>query len=134
MAGITVTVACPADPECLEALADGLVQVNLAQLERAEDEGVDVPSVYDCGAVYRREPVGSERWQTIAEMLQRRPRAGDCEDLAAWRVAELRHAGEDASVRIVRTARGSFHAIVLRADGSVEDPSRELAMAEREGM
>jgi hypothetical protein len=131
MAGITVTVACPADPECLEALAAGLVELNIAQLAQAEVAGVDCPSIYDCGAIYRREPRGAERWQSIAEMMQRRPPAGDCEDLAAWRVAELARAGEDARVRIVRTSRGSYHAIVERGDGSTEDPSRELHDAEK---
>lgn len=130
--GITVTIAVPATIVAIEAVAEGLVQLNLAQLDAAERAGVELPTIYESGAVYRREPVGSERWQSIAEIVQRSPRAGDCEDLAAWRAAELRHAGEDASVRIVRTSRGSFHAIVLRGDGSVEDPSRILHDAEED--
>ena len=64
-------------------------------------------------------------------------RTGDCEDLACWRVAELRMAGErnathaisvddlpDRSGRIVTT----FHIFILRGDGRSEDPSRLLGM------
>jgi len=128
--GITVTVAVPADPGCLDALAEGLVLLDVAQLEHARAAGVATPSIYACGARYRREH-GGERWQSVAEMLQSRPPSGDCEDLAAWRVAELRCAGEEASVRIVRTSRGTFHAIVRYSDGTIEDPSRILHAEER---
>jgi len=128
--GITVTVAVPADPGCLDALAEGLVRLDVAQIEHARAAGVATPSIYACGARYRREH-GGERWQSVAEMMQARPPSGDCEDLAAWRVAELRCAGEDASVRIVRTSRGTFHAIVRYSDGTIEDPSRILHAAER---
>ena len=125
-----MTVSVPADPGCLDALAEGLVLLDVAQLERARAAGVDTPSIYACGARYRREH-GGERWQSVAEMLQSRPPSGDCEDLAAWRVAELRLTGEDASVRIVRTSRGTFHAVVSYSDGTIEDPSRILHAAER---
>lgn len=125
-----MTIAVPADPGCLDALAEGLVQLDVVQLEHARVSGVAVPSIYACGARYRRER-GGERWQSVAELMQSRPPSGDCEDLAAWRVAELRCAGEDASVRIVRTSRGTFHAIVQHADGTIEDPSRILHAAER---
>ena len=128
--GITVTVAVPADPGCLDALAEGLVLLNVEQLQHARAAGVATPSIYACGARYRREH-GGERWQSVAEMMQSRPPSGDCEDLAAWRVAEMRLTGEDASVRIVRTSRGTFHAIVQHADGTLEDPSRILHAAER---
>jgi len=53
---------------------------------------------------------------------------GDCEDLAAWRAAELRIAGEPARVVVVRSAPGVLHAVVRRANGRIEDPSRRLGM------
>ena len=55
---------------------------------------------------------------------------GDCEDLAGYRAAELRMVGEPARVKIVPTSRGSYHAIVERGDGSLEDPSRLALMLE----
>jgi len=83
------------------------------------------PPLYDSRVVYRPEAIGSEAWQHVDEIL--RVGYGDCEDLAAWRVAELQEAGElGAAVDIVQTGRRRFHARVLRADGTVEDPSRDL--------
>ena len=55
---------------------------------------------------------------------------GDCEDLAAWRAAELRKSGEDprAHVAVYQSGPRRYHAIVGRGDGTTEDPSRKLGM------
>lgn len=87
------------------------------------------PSLYDAGVRYRREPDDQENYQDIARTLQNR--AGDCEDLVAWRLAELQEAGEDAHL-VVREFRidadTMFHILVSRASGEIEDPSARLGM------
>jgi hypothetical protein len=62
---------------------------------------------------------------------------GDCQDLSAYRAAELRVSGEDpmARVRVYPTGMGpdgsitKFHAVVERGNGAVEDPSVILGMS-----
>lgn len=122
---VAVTILVPATPAALSAAAEGLAAVNYA-LIRA---GGEFPSLYSSGVVYRPEPIGTEDWLTIPEVLSRGE--GDCEDLSAWRAAELRSAGEPAIVEIRHNAGGSYHAIVRRVDGSIEDPSRILIELER---
>jgi len=56
---------------------------------------------------------------------------GDCDDLAPYRVAELQEAGEKAKIRITWRRVGkrrTYHVLVRRADGRIEDPSRLLGM------
>lgn len=128
-----VRMDIPPYPPFLEAAAEGLVLLNVALMQYAEDGGVQVPALYESGVVYRREPPGREWWETALDLLSvASHRSGDCEDLAAYRAAELRHTGEDpgARVAIVETPRGSYHAIVEHGDGSYEDPSRVVLAIE----
>lgn len=130
-----VRVNLPPVIEAIEALAEGLVLLNLWYMEQASDNGVDLPPLYESGIVYRREPAGQEWWETAADLVDVvAGRSGDCEDLANIRAAELRFTGEDpeAYTHVVRTRRGTFHAIVGRGDGSYEDPSRICIELERE--
>lgn len=85
------------------------------------------PSLYDAGVRYQRE-VGTERWLTPSQTFA--AGRGDCEDLASWRAAELRVSGEDpeARARVLRSGPRTWHAVVERGDGTLEDPSRELGM------
>ena len=124
-----VRIRVPAFPAALEAVAEGLVRVNIVLLDYAVRRGVEVPALYDSGVRYVREPKGREWWETAQDLLSiSTTKSGDCEDLASFRAAELRYfeGDDDACVRIVRTRRGSFHAIVQRGDGETEDPSRIL--------
>ena len=88
------------------------------------------PSLYDSGVEYEREPPGQEEWQTIPALLK--SRAGDCEDLAAWRVAELQVKGEPARIitktKRLETGKLLIHVLVRRGDGTIEDPSMMLGM------
>lgn len=86
------------------------------------------PPIYETGLRYQREPRGEERWLPPSDVLRRGH--GDCEDLAAYRAAELRVTGEDpeAEARVVRTGPRTWHAVVLRGDGDWEDPSAALGM------
>jgi hypothetical protein len=97
----------------------------VADLLDAVRAGRRLPPIYTAGVRYvRRDP--GERWQTPTETMRRG--GGDCEDLSIWRAAELRLNGEAARVIVYRSAPGVLHAVVRRADGRIEDPSRRLGM------
>lgn len=126
---LTVTIDVPRMPITLEAVAEGLVALDYMLMVAAANRGREVPLLYDSGIVYRREPAGREWWETVIDLL--REGEGDCEDLAAYRAAELRYReGIPARVRIYRTQRRTFHAIVQHPDGTLEDPSRILVALE----
>jgi hypothetical protein len=125
---LVLTMRVPASIGAIEAVAEGLAGLNYRMMHVASVGGGGFPALYDSGVVYRRER-GTERWQPATDLL--RNMRGDCEDLAAYRAAELRMEGEPATVAIIRTRRGSFHAVVRRGDGSIEDPSRILLAIER---
>lgn len=130
MSVITAGLPMAADPATIEAAARGLVEVNRLLLRRARQRGRPIPALYKAGVRYRREPTGQESWDTIDRVLARG--YGDCEDLAAWRAAELVESGGDpgARVAIIRTGPKTMHAVVRRSNGSTEDPSRRLGMGQ----
>jgi hypothetical protein len=130
-----IRVDVPPYPPMLEALAEGLVLLNVEMMRFAAEHDTPIPSLFGSGIVYRREPEGREWWESAADMLTVvTDRSGDCEDIAAYRAAELRFLyGEDARVAIVPThKRGGFHCLVEREDGTCEDPSLELLEIESE--
>jgi len=90
----------------------------------------ETPPLYEAGVVYRPEERGQEVWQTIPFMLRRG--YGDCEDLASWRIAELRvRDGIHAVPRLTWRPRPHgrlYHITVALPDGRFEDPSRVLGM------
>jgi hypothetical protein len=86
-----------------------------------------LPPLYGGTIRYAREPRARERWQTASETAARG--LGDCEDLAAYRVAELHAQGERAATIHVRTINPELmHIVVRRANGMIEDPSAQLGM------
>lgn len=119
-----IRLLIPASTEAALNLAlETLVVLNLAFLTTTQG----VPSLYSSGVKYQREPKGREDWLTLPLLLERG--VGDCEDLAAARAAELRHAGERGARAIVKRVRpGLWHCLVRRADGRLEDPSKKLGM------
>jgi len=123
---LKVEIAAPSDELALSCLLEGIVALNYLVMEASRRllGGDAIPPLYTSGIRYEREPLGAEKWQSAPELL--RTRVGDCEDLSCYRAAELRLDGEPATVEVVRTPRGSFHAVVRRADGRLEDPSRIL--------
>jgi hypothetical protein len=107
-------------------LLEALTAVNVSWLR----EHGGAPWLYESGVRYEEEPPGRDEWQDIPETLLRRE--GDCEDLACWRLAELRvRSGEHAVPFVKRSVHGPrtiYHVAVRRADGALEDPSRILGM------
>lgn len=100
---------------------EGLVCVDLVLMDRSA-----LPPLYRSGVAYRRER-GTENWKNAEQVFK--AGYGDCEDLSAWRVAELRRAGELGSYcYVVKTGPSLWHVQVMREDGRIEDPSVILGM------
>jgi len=59
-------------------------------------------------------------------------RWGDCDDLAPCHAASLRASGEDpgATAIVKRSGPKTWHAVVKRSDGSIDDPSRRAGMGQ----
>jgi hypothetical protein len=128
---VRVVIEVPNDPELLEALLEAVTGINATILSRVgEVMGEAPPLLYDAGIRYKREPSGREEWQTVLGNMARG--LGDCEDLATHRAAELRvYDGEPARAVVRRTGPRTLHAVVERADGTIEDPSKLLGMRRR---
>jgi len=113
------------DAPGLAALLEALCSIDAAYLRRVPS----TPALYAADVRYLAEPDRVELWRAIPVVLAYR--AGDCEDLVAWRCAELRVAGELATPvaeRFDTRAGPVFHVRVRRGDGAIEDPSRVLGM------
>lgn len=126
----------------LEALA----KIDELHLRRAIAWGTPYPLLYLSGVVYREERPGREDWPDVPTVL--RNGWGDCEDLAAWRCAELRVMGIRCEPvikwrhipRAIMLSKGYpshtvpaggvwlVHCLVKFPDGSIEDPSKILGM------
>lgn len=120
---VAATIEVPSNEAAINAALEGLVGLNVVILRQGRGR---IPSVYKAGVRWKRD-VG-ETWDTVDKVLERG--YGDCEDLAAWRAAELRLQGVKARaiVRPSRTQGVAWHAVVLLPSGQVEDPSRKLGM------
>src|SRR5207245_4868469 len=80
------------------------------------------------------EPPGQEHFDHAARVMQRK--WGDCDDLAPWHAASLRHSGEDPGAQAVahRSGPNRWHAVVQRSDGTIDDPSRRAGMGAHKGI
>lgn len=89
----------------------------------------DWPSVYNIGTHYQREAPGVEKWVTAGYMRGNPGEGYDCEDLASYQAAWLRVTGRDPGARIgLKRSSVGWHVIVVRSDGTIEDPSAALGM------
>jgi hypothetical protein len=116
--------------EELEALVSGLAMQSWLQLGEPGRYG-RLPALYSGAIRYRREPVGIEHWQSARETALLG--YGDCEDLVAYRVAELRRAGVKAWPKVIEINPRLRHVIVQYRDPRTgaemtEDPSKKLGM------
>lgn len=110
-----------ADRMHLQVALAGLVAIDRALLKLY---GGTVPPLYESGVVYR--PESPDEWESLDILLARG--YGDCEDLAAWRAAELQQAGVQAFATVYNVRANKWHAVVRMPDGTTEDPSRRLGM------
>jgi hypothetical protein len=124
--------AIPVECRCalVIALTEALASINLRFLRHMVRIGRQVPPLYGTGVRYGAQKMGRDRWQDIPRLLI--TGAGACEDLAAWRAAELRMFGEAAPIDVetfqMRDGSVIYHVVIKRANGSREDPSAALGM------
>ncbi len=134
-------------PIALEAM----VAINLWHIRRSLRRaqlgyGNPIAPLYMTGVRYKEDPAGREDWRDLYSVLQRG--YGDCDNLVAWRTAELQAAGIKARPVIkwqhipqqqalalgypksVAPSGGLWmvHCLVQWPDGRVEDPSKLLGM------
>lgn len=101
----------------------------------------NTPRLYEAGVIYKPEKRQvtkdgkvieyGEDWATIPVVMQYG--YGDCEDLGAWRAAELRIRDNIKAQPIVRvrklpTGAWRAHVMVKWPNGKIEDPSAKLGM------
>jgi hypothetical protein len=80
------------------------------------------------GAIWRPENMGDEHFDHGGTIAARG--WGDCDDWAPLHAATLRASGEDpgATARVIPSGPSTYHAIVQRSDGSIDDPSIAAGM------
>jgi hypothetical protein len=86
-----------------------------------------------CGTEACGDGVPVDEWQDAQTMVEKG--TANCKDLVAYRLAELRLAGDvGAHAAILRGAdpnnpgRYIYHVVLQRGDGQIEDPSAALGM------
>lgn len=120
-------------------LAAGVVRLYLRALVISNaywlQQNPDAPLLYKSGVQYRPEPNAGkyEEFASVRECLSRG--WGDCDDLAAWRAAEIRvRERRPANILVYwrknpQNGQTIWHVQVKRPDtGECEDPSRLLGM------
>ena len=111
-----------------------LIQLNQAQVEALALinevllEWYDIPSIYELKPRYFNDKV--ERWRDIGGVLK--DMKGNCKDLTAWRLAELRKRGvgchAESIVERLSKRKLRFHTYVRLDNGGFEDPAKRLGM------
>lgn len=104
----------------IKILVDALVRLNKEAMKRKR-----FPKLFESGVRYKREGPGREQWQPYEQMLE--TGFGDCEDIAAARVAELQMMGIRAQPWFSKRGR-TWHVFVRFPNGTTEDPSQILGM------
>jgi hypothetical protein len=128
---VRIQVAIPeahVEAPVLDAALEATTRLNESMLKSGS-----VPTFDDglkSGIRWKPEPPGAEHFDHAHEVMTRK--WGDCDDLAPWHAASLRHTGEDPGARAIvrRSGPRRWHAIVQRSDGSIEDPSRAAGMGQ----
>lgn len=111
-------------------MLEALIQTNLIYLRSHPN----TPLLYESGVRYKseieRHGFSKEEWFDIPHILERGE--GDCEDLACWRVAELRKSGVRAKAAVkgktIAPTVTLFHVLTQWPNGRLEDPSKKLGM------
>ena len=130
-----INVAVPeahVDAPVLDAALEATTRLNESMLARNE-----VPTFtkgLSHGVKWKPEPAGAEHFDHAGTVLARK--WGDCDDLAPWQAASLRHTGEDPGATAVAKRSGPkrWHAVVQRSDGAIDDPSRRAGMGSHAGI
>ena len=118
---VAATMRINSTAPSINAALQGLVALNKSQMRSGK-----IPPLYQSGIRYRRD--AGETWDSCQVCLRRG--YGDCEDLAAYRAAELQCAGIPARAVVMRSSTPgvAWHCVVRLPGGRIEDPSRKLGM------
>lgn len=110
----------------LDAALEATTRLNESMLKSGQVPTFDV--ALGRGVKWRPEPFSEEHFDHAAEVMKRG--WGDCDDLAPFQAASLRHTGEDPGATAIARRSGPkrWHAIVQRSDGRLEDPSKAAGM------
>lgn len=123
---LSSSLEVPSSPGTYSAALEGLTGVNEVLMRRDPS----IPPLYSTGALWEVRPGDPSelKWRYAPDVAGEG--WGDCQDLSAYRAAELRVSGVDpkAHVRVYPTGTNSYHAVVARGNGAVEDPSVILGM------
>lgn len=110
---------------CILWLCEALAAIDKTWIEAYPQ----TPPLYQAPVKYHFDPARPDAWKDIPTIIK--DGHGDCEDLACWRVAELRASGIPARPYI-KWRRGSkgmiYHVVAWHPDGRIEDPSLALGM------
>lgn len=126
------------DPrEYAEFVRNGLRNLTMANVWAYRSDPL-LPSIYDAGVEYRREPPRNEQFKDVVAVL--RDKHGDCEDLAcavaAWRrvrTGEAAHPSVTWKPLDAARTRWLYHITVERPGLPNEDPSKRLGMGNEPG-
>ena len=129
-----VQVAIPeshVSKDVLDAALESVTRLNESMLAKGDIPPID--HAIANGVRWKPEPPGQEHFDHGALVLRRG--WGDCDDLAPWKAATLRHTGEDPNAIAVvrRSGPKRWHAVVQRGDGSIDDPSADAGMGKPSG-
>jgi hypothetical protein len=123
---LSSSLEVPSSAGTYSAALEGLTGVNEVLMRRDPS----IPPLYSTGALWEVRPGDPSelKWRYAPDVAGEG--WGDCQDLSAYRAAELRVSGVDpkAHVRVYPSGPNSYHAVVARGNGSVEDPSVILGM------
>ena len=116
----------------LDAALESVTRLNESMLKKGE-----IPTFergLHHGIKWKPEPPGAEHFDHGLEVIKRK--WGDCDDLAPWHAASLRHTGEDTGAQAVAKRSGPqrWHAVVQRSDGTIDDPSKRAGMGTHSGI
>ena len=112
----------------LNAALESVTRLNESMLE--QDKIPTFERALKQGVKWQPEPPGDEHFDHGGEVYKRR--WGDCDDLAPYHAASLRHSGEDegATAIVKRTGPKMWHAVVKRSNGDIDDPSKRAGMGQ----
>jgi hypothetical protein len=126
---VRVQIAVPEEhvsPEVIDAALEAVTRMNESMIRSGDSPTSQ--ELIDQGAVWRPEPFGEEHFDHGGTIANRG--WGDCDDWAPLAAASLRASGQDpgATARVIPSGPNTYHAIVQRSDGSLEDPSIAAGM------
>jgi hypothetical protein len=113
-------------PEVVEPVLEAVTRLNEHMIRTGQS-----PTSHEAlakGAIWRPENMGDEHFDHGGTIASRG--WGDCDDWAPLHAATLRANGTDPGAKTIMVPSGpnTYHAIVKRSDGSIEDPSVAAGM------